>query len=154
MPCKTKMSFEFYSRYCVPQVSQTKKHEMATFCCNLLNGIANMHWHDPHDMQPSHFREQTAGIWKSISWKRENICKAAILGVPWCFRCHGNNAYTYVRKLHCPPKHLAPPYKPKQYHQAVISTHFRPIVNLLKKILYISSWHNFLQVLQVGRPPT
>lgn len=44
-----------------------------------------------------------------------------------------SNAYTYVRKLHCPQKNLAPPYKPKQYHQAVISTHFGHTVNLLKK---------------------
>ena len=45
-----------------------------------------------------------------------------------------SNAYTYVHKLHCPQKNLAPPYKPKQYHQAVISTHFGHTVNLFKKI--------------------
>ena len=80
MPRKTKMSFEFYSRYCVPQVSQTKKHEMATFYCNLFN----------------HIRTQ----------------------------------------ITLPQKNLAPPYKPKQHHQAVISTHFGHTVNLLKNSIH------------------
>lgn len=47
-----------------------------------------------------------------------------------------SNAYTYVRKLHCPKKNLAPPYKPKQYHQAVLTTNFRHTVHLLKNSIH------------------
>lgn len=65
---------------------------------------------------------QSSNFWGSMvfsmSWKHSLM--------------HINTYATYA--LYIAPKNLAPPYKPKQYHQAVLTTNFRHTFNLLKKI--------------------